>query len=221
MRIVLALVTVAFFLSLAAMIKFSGWLDAPRAVPQIAAPPAETYRTGDRLEPAIVQRTTAAQGELLELGWGDLIPADWLSDEWLESLDLDEMDDEDPRAREALDKILAEWENAPAVEELDGQLVRIPGFVVPLEGDGRTISEFLLVPYFGACVHVPPPPPNQLIHILPQKSIPGDWDMTPVWVVGELTVIRIDSALGSAGYQLKARSVEEYLEELPQPAAPH
>jgi hypothetical protein len=60
--------------------------------------------------------------------------------------------------QEALKRILAEWDRAPVVEEFDGQLVRIPGFVVPLESDGKTISEFLLVPYFGACVHVPPPP---------------------------------------------------------------
>jgi uncharacterized protein len=224
MRIVLTVVTVAFLISIAAMIKFSGWFDEPQvaSLPQAANPPVGAYQTGDRLEePATDQRAKGGKGELLELGWGDLLPADWLSDEWLDSLNLEEMEDEDPRAREALDKILAEWENAPVVEELDGQLVRIPGFVVTLEGDGRTISEFLLVPYFGACVHVPPPPPNQLIHILPQHSIPGDWDMTPVWVVGELTATRIDSALGSAGYQLKARSVEAYEDELPQPAAPH
>jgi uncharacterized protein len=219
MRIVLTLVTVASFIALAAMLKFSGWLDQPQ--PQTAMPPAETYQTGDRLEPLTTTRTTAEKGELLELGWGDLIPADWLSDEWLESLNLEEMEDEDPRAREALDKILAEWENAPVVEELDGQLVRIPGFVVPLEGDGKTISEFLLVPYFGACVHVPPPPPNQLIHILPQQAISREWDMTPVWVVGVLSATRVDSSLGSAGYQLQAHSVEEYQEEMAQPTAPH
>jgi uncharacterized protein len=220
MRIVLALVTVALLISLAAMLKFSGWLDQPQEEPLTAGPAAETYQIGDRLDLATVQQTAAGKGELLELGWGDLIPAGWLSDEWLDSLDLENMEDEDPRAREALDKILAEWENAPVVEELAGQLIRIPGFVVPLEGDGKTISEFLLVPYFGACVHVPPPPPNQLIHILPQQPISGDWDMVPVWVVGVLSVTRVDSSLGSAGYQLHAREVEEYQEEMAQPT-PH
>jgi uncharacterized protein len=217
MRIALALLIIALFISAAALLRFSGGFVQP----QQAKPAVEPYKTGERLTPDPAPSTRTPKGEQLELGWGDLIPADWLSDEWLESLNLEEMEDDDPRAREALDQILAEWENAPVVEELDGQLVRIPGFVVTLEGDGMTISEFLLVPYFGACVHVPPPPPNQLIHILPQQPIPGAWDMTPVWVTGELAVIRVDSSLGSAGYQLRAREVHEYQEELPQPAAPH
>jgi hypothetical protein len=111
-----------------------------------------------------------------------------------------------------LQRILEEWDRASVVEELGGQLIRIPGFVVPLEGDGRTIGEFLLVPYFGACVHVPPPPSNQLIHVLPEQPIPGEWDMTPVWVVGELAVTRFDTSLGNAGYQLRALTVEAYEE---------
>ena len=55
--------------------------------------------------------------------------------------------------------------DAPVVKALDGQSVSLPGFVVPLEGDSELITEFLLVPYFGACIHVPPPPPNQPIWI--------------------------------------------------------
>lgn len=176
--------------------------------PAPASAEAGSYRTGDRLEPP--PRKT--DGSLLELGWADLVPSDWITDEFLNSLNLDELDDDDPRAEAALQKILAEWNRAPVVEELDDRRVRIPGFVVPLEGDGRTIQEFLLVPYFGACVHVPPPPSNQLIHILPDRSIPGEWDMQPVWVTGRLRVTRFESDLGNAGYQLQASEVEEYQE---------
>jgi hypothetical protein len=50
-------------------------------------------------------------------------------------------------------------------KKLDEQEVRIPGFVVPLEGDAKTVTAFLLVPYFGACIHVPPPPTNQVIYV--------------------------------------------------------
>lgn len=56
--------------------------------------------------------------------------------------------------------------NAPVVKALDGQNIRLPGYIVPLEvsEEGRT-TEFLLVPYFGACIHVPPPPSNQIVHV--------------------------------------------------------
>jgi hypothetical protein len=101
------------------------------------------------------------------------------------------------------------------VAGMNGQRVRIPGFVVPLETDGKTIREFLLVPYFGACIHVPPPPANQLIHVMPDKPVPDKWNMVPVWVNGILTVARFDSDLGNAGYQLRGIEVEEYKEPMP------
>lgn len=189
------------------------WLFRPAPVQE--TPVVETgYQVGDRLPPAAEAGKTGSR----EIGWEDLIPAGWIPEELLASLNLDELeevDDGDPQAQEALKRILEEWDRAPVVEEFDGQLVRIPGFVVPLEGDGKTINEFLLVPYFGACVHVPPPPSNQLIHVVPNQPIPGEWDMTPVWVAGELAVVRFDSSLGSAGYQLRALTVEEYAEIQP------
>lgn len=50
-------------------------------------------------------------------------------------------------------------------EKYNGETVRIPGYIVPLEYDGSKIKQFLLVPYVGACIHVPPPPANQLIYV--------------------------------------------------------
>lgn len=206
-RLVLPGIAAAIALALA------GWFLRP--LPEPEAPAAEVgYRVGDRLAPA----AGAGNAGPCEIGWSDLIPPGWIPEELLERLNLDELEeleDSDPRAQEALQRILEEWDRAPVVEELGGRQVRIPGFVVPLEGYGRTIGEFLLVPYFGACVHVPPPPSNQLIHVLPDKPIPGEWDMTPVWVVGELAVTPFDSTLGNAGYQLRALTVEEYQETPP------
>jgi hypothetical protein len=139
-----------------AAISLGVWLSRPVPVPETSA--VETgYQVGDRLSPAAEAGKTGPR----EIGWEDLIPAGWIPEALLARLNLDALevvDDSDPRAQEALKRILAEWDRAPVVEEFDGQLVRIPGFVVPLESDGKTISEFLLVPYFGACVHVPPPP---------------------------------------------------------------
>ncbi|HEY7746483.1 MAG TPA: DUF3299 domain-containing protein [Desulfuromonadales bacterium] len=182
----------------------------PAPVPGPEAPAAEaSYQVGDRLAPAAA---TPGKTELLEIGWADLIPAGWITDELLDSLNVEGLDDNDPRAQAALQKIREEWDRAPVVEGLSGQRVRIPGFVVPVEGDGKTVREFLLVPYFGACVHVPPPPSNQVIHVLPDQPVPGEWDMAPVWVEGVLTVTPFTSSLGKAGYQLRGIKVEEYQE---------
>lgn len=94
--------------------------------------------------------------------------------------------------------------------ELNGTLVKIPGFVVPLEGDENTVTEFLLVPYFGACIHVPPPPPNQIIYVKFPQGAPVQelWDV--IYVIGQLKTETFASDLGQAGYVLEGKSIEEY-----------
>ncbi|MDO3377696.1 DUF3299 domain-containing protein [Geoalkalibacter halelectricus] len=177
----------------------------------LGMPSAETssgeYEIGERLAPTGQKQT----GSYDSITWDDLIPPDWLSQEWLDSLNVDDFEDDDPRAAELLAVIMEKWNQAPVVEEINGRKGRIAGFVVPLEGDDRHIYEFLLVPYFGACIHVPPPPANQIIHVLPDKPIPSQWLMTAVWVKGTFEVERLDSDLGSAGYRLQAVEVEEFL----------
>ena len=169
------------------------------------------YQVGDRL----AAPAPAAQATFREITWDDLIPTDWHPEAFLADLKLDELQDADPRASEAMQRMREEWDRAPVVERLAGASVRIPGFVVPLETDGEQIREFLLVPYFGACVHVPPPPANQLIHVIPDKPVPAGWNMLPVWVEGVMAVGRVDSEMGVAGYQLRGIKVEEYQEPLP------
>ena len=169
------------------------------------------YQVGDRL----AAPAPAAQATFREITWDDLIPTDWKPEAFLADLKLDELQDADPRASEAMQRMRDEWNRAPVVGRLAGASVRIPGFVVPLETDGEQIREFLLVPYFGACVHVPPPPANQLIHVIPDKPVPAGWNMLPVWVEGVMAVGRVDSEMGVAGYQLRGIKVEEYEEPLP------
>ena len=182
----------------------------PAAAQAPAAKPAGLYAVGDRLA-----APAPGKGAFREISWDDLIPTDWNPEGFLSSLELDKLEDNDPRAAEALQRMREEWDHAPLVERMAGARVRIPGFVVPLETSGEQIREFLLVPYFGACVHVPPPPANQLIHVIPDKPVPGGWNMLPVWVNGVMAVGRIDSDMGTAGYQLRAVKVEEYVEEQP------
>lgn len=175
----------------------------------VAATQAQDYQVGDRLAP----KAGAAATHFREISWDDLMPADWDGGKFLAGLDLDNLQDGDPRATEALARLRAEWDGAPVVPALAGQRIRIPGFVVPLETDGKAIREFLLVPYFGACVHVPPPPANQLIHVLPDQPVAAKLNMAPVWVEGVLAVGRIASDMGTAGYQLRGIRVEPYEEQ--------
>ena len=170
------------------------------------------YQIGDRL----VSQPDKAADEFREITWDDLIPPDWPPEDLLSGLfdddDLDELEDTDPKAVEYLTKLRELWDAAPVVEKMNGQHVRLPGFVVPLEGNDKEIREFLLVPYFGACIHVPPPPANQLIHVLPDRSINADLNMMPIWVNGVLTVDRYDSEMGNAAYRMQGIRIEPYQE---------
>ena len=97
------------------------------------------------------------------------------------------------------------------VEELDGIQAKLPGFMVPLElAEGGKIKEFLLVPYFGACIHFPPPPPNQVVYVILDEPIEIESPWDPIWATGELTTKFRGSDLGSAGYTMAGRSIEEY-----------
>ena len=100
---------------------------------------------------------------------------------------------------------------APVVEALDGIVARLPGYIVPLEmdGEGRVI-EFLLVPYFGACIHVPPPPSNQIVHATSELGVRVDQLYQPYWIEGPLKVEPASSELAEAGYRMVAQTIELY-----------
>ncbi|MFB9189203.1 DUF3299 domain-containing protein [Vibrio ostreicida] len=95
-------------------------------------------------------------------------------------------------------------------QELNGSKVKIPGFVIPLEGDEDTVTEFLLVPYFGACIHVPPPPPNQIVYVKFPKGAPVQqlWDV--IYIVGTLKTQTISHELAETGYVIEGSAIEEY-----------
>ena len=98
--------------------------------------------------------------------------------------------------------------NAPVLESLNNRLVKIPGFVVPLEGTATHTKEFLLVPYFGACIHVPPPPSNQIVHVTFAEGIPIESLYDAVWITGKLTTTRWEGDIASVGYSMKGMAVE-------------
>ncbi len=97
------------------------------------------------------------------------------------------------------------------LKKLEGKLVRIPGFVVPLDDFQEEGAEFLLVPYYGACVHTPPPPPNQIVMVgmTGRKSIKLNL-FDAVWMSGRLKISSVESPYGTVGYQLEGMKVEPY-----------
>ncbi|MDH4394299.1 MAG: DUF3299 domain-containing protein [Limnobacter sp.] len=145
-----------------------------------------------------------------ELDWDSLIPAGWDPMASFKGLNLAKMKDSDPKAMEALDKMKKAWSEAPVESGLNGRKVRIAGFAVPLEQSDKAVSELLLVPYFGACIHTPPPPANQIIHVKLKNKVPALGAMQPYWVWGELKVTRTASSMGDAGYRIEAVSMTPY-----------
>lgn len=138
----------------------------------------------------------------LEIGWDDLIPPGVPYAEIIGEGDLDEVNDTWAPIFDA---------NATKLNEaLDGELVRLPGFIIPLEVSSKGVTEFMLVPYVGACIHVPPPPPNQLILATTEKPWPDDQLWDPVWAVGTMRTQLQSTPLAETGYALTVQSLAVY-----------
>ena len=97
--------------------------------------------------------------------------------------------------------------------ELDGQSVRIPGFVVPLEFDEeQTISQFFLVPYFGACLHMPPPPPNQIILVDAPAGVQMAALYEPFWIEGQISTTVSENDMAKSAYAMQLHRLTPYSE---------
>ena len=114
----------------------------------------------------------------------------------------------------------AEINDKTLMPGLDGRVVKLPGYVLPLDFDGTLVKSFLLVPYVGACIHVPPPPPNQIVFVQPKDGFKSPELFAPVWVTGRISTGMNKTSLtlvdGSSdvnfGYALQATTVEPYEE---------
>ena len=137
------------------------------------------------------------------------MPKDWDPFKEFKGMDLSALNDGDPRANELLMKMQEVSNNAPTNPAMNGADIRIPGFIVPLEEAKGEVTEFLLVPYFGACIHTPPPPANQILHVVTSKGAKFR-AMDTVWVTGKLQTLRNDSMMGVSGYHVNATSVTKY-----------
>jgi hypothetical protein len=194
------------------------------AVPgQNAAPEAAMALTAEEqlIEPPAgseIAPMSVAPGDNLafqELTWDDLLPADFDFNTLREKIDLDsyeiyDLTDEDPEAQRLYSDLQSVMADVPMVDALDGVEARIPGFLVPLEGNANEVREFFLVPYYGACIHTPPPPANQIVHIVMDEPVAFENMFEPYWARGTLDVIKTNTDIGTAGYRLNVASISPY-----------
>jgi len=147
-----------------------------------------------------------------EVEWDELMPEGWRKKVILELTRMrryGSLTDGDPRADEAYARLKKTWDAAPPTKTYIGKPIRIAGYVVPLDAERMQSSDFLLVPYFGACVHSPPPPANQIILIKPPKGSRFR-TMDAIWVEGILTEGKTSSEVGTSTYVLTADKITLY-----------
>jgi len=177
--------------------------SAPAAAPAGKAPAVGTPAPASA---AAAKAAPAKPGAVLELDWEELIPQDARSKFAGAG--------PPPPAHDYLGEggmAAAQPMDFSVNQQLDGVGVRLPGFIVPLDvGKDGLVSEFFLVPYFGACIHVPPPPPNQIVYVKMAKGIALDSIYEAYWVTGKMSIARKATQLGAAAYSLAASKVEIY-----------
>jgi hypothetical protein len=148
--------------------------------------------------------------------WNDLMPDDWVKEMTKEMAKMSKLNgllDGSQEATKAMAELRQKLDDAPIVKSQVNQKVRLPGYAVPLDADRNSKREFLLVPYFGACIHTPPPPSNQIVLVRTTanskiKKMPESMDV--LWVEGELKESRVNTSQGVSGYMLEAISIAPY-----------
>ena len=149
-----------------------------------------------------------------EILWDALVPPDFTAESIMDKYadELAEFEDGSPEAYDLYTQMQEEFNNAPINESIGETLVRIPGFIAPLDYSAELITEFLLVPYFGACIHVPPPPANQTILVTTSEAygIKPEDSYNPVWILGRVTTDGATTELAQAGYVIENAIIEPY-----------
>ena len=172
-------------------------------------PPASVAASAASALPLVV--VAPAKTPLRDVNWDDLTPKDWDPLKQFRDTNFSALNDADPKAIAMLKRMRETWDNAPTNNALDGQLIRIAGYLVPLDETKAGLTNFLLVPYFGACIHTPPPPSNQIIDVTPKLPTKGWRPMDTVWVSGTLHTLRSETYMGVSSYRMDALSVEPYV----------
>lgn len=150
---------------------------------------------------AIVSPKVASAAEPRELEWEDLIPT---------GVPYGEVTGMGEPRNDFMLRFIYDANAAKLNFELDRTEVRIPGYIVPLKLSAKGVDEFLLVPYVGACIHVPPPPPNQIVFVSAKEPWPNDNLWNAVWVTGTLKANLKETDLADIGYEIIGGIVAPY-----------
>ncbi len=186
----------------------------------VASAPMQALAADSKTQPP-ARSLPAAKNGVITLEWTDLLPdSDLQKMEALPEISHDggegggsainKFNNADPSMKAWADVMAS----ANVRGELNGKKVRLPGFIVPIEYDGeQNITAFFLVPYFGACIHVPPPPPNQIVYVSGAKNLKADLIYNPFWIEGTLTTDTMSHDLANSAYSLKVDNITEYVYE--------
>ncbi len=167
----------------------------------------ETTPTPQDTDTSLVAVDPDAEAEVL--AWSDLLPEQDL--EALQALSEGRADPSLMSMMGQQSEVEGQIGTFNVVEDLDGLVVRMPGYILPLDfSENSSAREFLLLPYHGACVHTPPPPPNQIVYLRSPELIRFDSLWEPVWVEGRMEIERVDTDLAATAYSMVVRSVEPY-----------
>ena len=143
-----------------------------------------------------------------KIEWDDLVDKTWQPQALLDKF----IEQHQPSREEIYAEIERLNAAAPIEASLNGKVVKMPGYVLPLEYDGTAVREFLLVPYIGACIHVPPPPPNQVVYAKmgEHKPLKANGMFAPVWVTGKLHTQSTISDMAESSYTMDVYEVIPY-----------
>ena len=159
-----------------------------------------------------------------DIDWTELMPAEDLSALLNRPAFLDDI--ADGSAQDSLDSFQqrqledeqaqqyqAALSSTRVIQEFDGKAIRIPGFIVPLDqNEDKEVTRFFIVPYFGACLHMPPPPPNQILYVESEQGITLENLYDPYWFEGIVSIEQKVDAMGTSAYSLSLDNYALYEE---------
>ena len=159
-----------------------------------------------------------------DIDWTELMPAEDLSALLNRPAFLDDI--ADGSAQDSLDNFQqrqledeqaqqyqAALSSTRVIQGFDGKAIRIPGFIVPLaQNEDKEVTRFFIVPYFGACLHMPPPPPNQILYVESEQGITLENLYDPYWFEGIVSIEQKVDAMGTSAYSLSLDNYALYEE---------
>ncbi len=165
-----------------------------------------------------------ADSKYESIDWVDLMPDDDLEalmnpPEYFDEIEDGSMEDQissqllGALENSADDRYQQALTSAKVKPEYDQRPIRLPGFIVPVEmNEQQLVTEFFLVPFFGACIHYPPPPPNQIIYVTSKEGVAQQNLYDPYWVEGTLTTTITENEVAVSAYSMAADNIELYEE---------